>query len=215
MSPGRTRPPEGLVEAPGTAPGSATLIPQSVYRHSQAAPDASRYRKSPSAAPALSLEMTGFDEPHHRTASRDTGAARAVCTDPPGGRAGPGSDPLRGDSGARSRLRPGGRLYGRRLCDRAGGARLLRARDAQGLGRPRPHPLPDAALALDPVRDVRDQIPRETADLRRAPMDPAPHGQRERILRALLRARPRVLHPDAGASRGPVARQPAGPRGGA
>ena len=38
-SPGRRE----LVEAPGTAPGSATLIPQAVYRHSRL-PDAERYR---------------------------------------------------------------------------------------------------------------------------------------------------------------------------
>ena len=38
-SPGR------LVEAPGTAPGSATLIPRAVYRHSRS-PDESKYKRS-------------------------------------------------------------------------------------------------------------------------------------------------------------------------
>ena len=42
-----------LVEAPGTAPGSATLIPQSVYRHSQAMPDPDTYRRSSPSAPVF------------------------------------------------------------------------------------------------------------------------------------------------------------------
>jgi thymidylate synthase (FAD) len=59
-------------------------------------------------------------------------------------------------------------------------------------------PLPDAALAFDALRDVRDQAAREAAGLRGAAVDPAPHGERERILRALLDPGPGVLHPRAG-----------------
>jgi hypothetical protein len=35
-----------LVEAPGTAPGSVTLIPRSVYRHSRDKPDTKEYTHS-------------------------------------------------------------------------------------------------------------------------------------------------------------------------
>src|SRR3546814_697871 len=35
----------GLVEAPGTAPGSATLIPCGVYRHSRVLPDSVQYSR--------------------------------------------------------------------------------------------------------------------------------------------------------------------------
>ena len=52
----------------------------------------------------------------------------------------------------------------------------------------------------------------EAADLRRAPMDPAPHGQRERVFRPLLRHGPGVLHPRAGTAGRPIREQPAGSR---
>ena len=42
-----------------------------------------------------------------------------------------------------------------------------------------PDQLPDAPPAHHALRDVRDQVPREAADLRGAPVDPPPHGQRE------------------------------------
>ena len=73
--------------------------------------------------------------------------------------------------------------------------------------RRRPHPLPDAPLALDALRDVRAQAPREAAGLRRPPVDPPPHRQRQRILRPLLDPRPRVLHPRPRAPRRPVHRR--------
>ena len=90
------------------------------------------------------------------------------------------------------------RLYGRRRGDRAGGAGLLRTRHQAGQRRPRPDQLSDAPPAHEPVRDVRAQAAREAADLRRAAVDPAPHRQRQRVLRPLLGARSRVLHPRQG-----------------
>ena len=80
---------------------------------------------------------------------------------------------------------------------------------------PRPHQLSDAAPAHDAVRDVRDQVPRQAADLCRAAMDPAPHRQRQRVLGALFDPRQRVLHPGARASGGQADDQPPGPRRGA
>ena len=56
-------------------------------------------------------------------------------------------------------------------------------RDQRGC---RADPLPDAPPAHHAVRDVRDQVPREAADLRGAAVDPPPHRQRERIFRPLL-----------------------------
>ena len=117
-----------------------------------------------------------------------------------------------GDPGAGPRLRPGDRLHGRRCGDRAGGAGVLWAGHAAGLRGCRADPLPDAPPALHAVRDVRDQVPREAADLRRAAVDPPPHRQRERVFRALFDPGPRVLPAGAGASGGAVVGQPAGPR---
>ena len=114
--------------------------------------------------------------------------------------------------GARPRLRPGHRLHGRRRGDRAGGPGLLRPRHQAGAGGCRADPLPDAPPAHHAVRDVRDQVPRQTADLRRPPVDPAPHRQRERVFRALLDPGQGVLHPVAGTPRGAVGDQPPGPR---
>ena len=54
------------------------------------------------------------------------------------------------------------------------------------------------------VRDVRDQVPREAADLRGAAVDPPPHRQRERVFRALLDPGPGVLHPGARAPGGAI-----------
>jgi hypothetical protein len=62
-------------------------------------------------------------------------------------------------------------------------------------------PLPDAAPPHHAVRDVRAQAPRQAADLRRAAVDPAPHGQRQRVQRPLLDPRPRVLPAGARAPR--------------
>ncbi len=81
---------------------------------------------------------------------------------------------------------------------RAGGPRLLRPRHPASVSE-------DAGLIrylmrhrhTHAVRDVRDQVPREAADLRRAAVDPPPHRQRERILRALFDPGPGVLHPRA------------------
>jgi hypothetical protein len=77
------------------------------------------------------------------------------------------------------------------------------ARAPERLRRPRADPLPDAPPPHDAVRDVRDQAPREAADLRRAAVDPAPHRQRERVQRALLDPRPRVLPAGARSSSPP------------
>ena len=64
---------------------------------------------------------------------------------------------------------------------------------AQGQRGSRADPLSDAPPPLDAVRDVRDQVPREAADLRGAAVDPAPHRQRERVFGALFDPRQRVL----------------------
>ena len=108
------------------------------------------------------------------------------------------------DPGARPRLRPRRRLHGRRRRHRPGRARLLRRRHQDGQRRRRPDPLPDAPPPHDAVRDVRAEAAREAADLRRPPVDPPPHRQRQRVLRPLLDPRPRVLHPRARAPRRPV-----------
>ncbi len=63
-----------------------------------------------------------------------------------------------------------------------------------------------------PVRDVRDQVPRQAADLRRAAVDPPPHRQRQRVFGALFDPRQRILHPGARASGGAGDDQPPGPR---
>ena len=112
----------------------------------------------------------------------------------------------------RPRLHPRRRLHGRRRRHRPGRPRLLRRRHQDRPRRRRPHPLPDAPLALDPLRDVRDQAAREAPGLRRPPVDPPPHRQRQRILRPLLDPRPRVLHPRPRPPRRPVPRQQPGPR---
>jgi hypothetical protein len=78
-------------------------------------------------------------------------------------------------------------------------ARVSYGRGTRAANEDRADPLPHAAPPLDALRDVRDQAPREAADLRGAAVDPPPHGERERVLRALLDPRPRVLHPRAGA----------------
>ena len=118
---------------------------------------------------------------------------------------------LPGDPGAGSRLHPGDRLHGRRCGDRAGRPGVLRPRHAAGVRGCRADPLSDAPPPLHAVRDVRDQVPREAADLRRAAVDPPSHRQRERILRALFDPGPRVLPAGAGASCGAIGRQPPGP----
>ena len=107
--------------------------------------------------------------------------------------AGARGDPLSGAAGAGSRLRPRRRLHGRRCRHRAGGARVLRPRHQAGQRGSRADPLSDAPSPHDAVRDVRDQVPRQAADLRGAPVDPPSHRQRERILGALFDPRQRVL----------------------
>ena len=116
------------------------------------------------------------------------------------------------DPGPRPRLHPRRRLHGRRRRHRAGRPRLLRRRHQDRPRRRRPDPLPDAPLALDPLRDVRAEAAREAAGLRRPPVDPPPHRQRQRILGPLLDPRPRVLHPRPRPPRRPVHRQQPGPR---
>ena len=98
-------------------------------------------------------------------------------------------------AGARSRFRPGHRLYGRRCRGGAGGARLLRPGHQAGQRGSGPDQLSDAPSPYDALRDVRDQIPRQIADLRRPAVDPPPHRQRQRIFGALFDPRQRILHP--------------------
>src|ERR1700756_4882344 len=54
-----------LVEAPGTAPGSATLIPQAVYRHSRL-PDRERYRMRRPAAQSRAVRRRAMQFPNLR-----------------------------------------------------------------------------------------------------------------------------------------------------
>ena len=98
------------------------------------------------------------------------------------------------------------------------GAIVQAARVSYGRGTRRvsedkgPHQLSDAPPPHDPVRDVRDQVPRQIADLCRPAVDPPPHRQRQRILGALFDPRQRVLYPGARASGGAGVGQPPGPR---
>ena len=221
-----------MVEAPGTAPGSETLISRGVYRHSRfpdttniGAPRAflkarcrrmacliSPWKGPPDAHRVRGQRRTTNNAPLHRPAGRNRPGARRRAADAAADRAGAGGNPVPGAAGARSRLRPRRRLHGRRCRRRAGGARVLRPRHQEGQRGSRADQLPDAASPHDAVRDVRDQVPREAADLRGAPVDPPPHRQRERILGALLDPRQRVLHAQARASGGAEQGQPPGPR---
>ena len=149
--------------------------------------------------------------PLPRPESRDRGRPRRAAPDPAADRAGPRGDPLRGAAGARPRLRAGGRLHGRRCRRGAGGAGLLRQGHAARQRGCRAHQLPDAPSPYHAVRDVRDQVPRQAADLRRAPVDPPPHRQRQRVLGALLDPRQRVLPAQGGTARRAGDQQPPGP----
>ncbi len=167
-----------------------------------------RYYRTVGSRPAIRRPMPLTPEQQAEIAA----ARAAEPPDPPRDRAGAGGNPLRGAAGARPRLCPGHRLHGRRRRDRAGGARLVRARHQAGQRGPGPHQLSDAAPPHDAVRDVRDQVPRQIADLCRAAMDPPPHRQRQRILGALFDPRQRILHPGPRAPGRPIRRQPPGPR---
>ena len=113
----------------------------------------------------------------------------------------------------RRRVRARRGLHGRRRVGRAGGARLVRRRHEARPRRSRPHPLSAAARAHDAVRDVRDQAARARAHGRVAPVDPPPHGERQRILDALFRRhRRRAAHAADGMAPA-VGRQPARQRG--
>ena len=98
---------------------------------------------------------------------------------------------------ARPRLRLAGRLHGHRRVHRARRARELRLRHAQAEPDARPAALPAPPPAHDAERDGRAQVPLLHADVHRAPVDPAPHGQRERVLGALLADADALLHADA------------------
>src|SRR3984893_11168681 len=145
-------------------------------------------------------------------AGRDRGPARRDPADPAGHSAGPGGDPIPTAAGARSRLHPGHRLYGRRCGDRAGGPRLLWPRNPQGQRGPGADQLFDAPPAYDSVRDVRDQVPRQIADLCCTTVDPASHGKRQRVLRPILDPRQRILCACPRASGGAGQDKPPGAR---
>ena len=106
-------------------------------------------------------------------------------------------------AGARPRLRPGDRLHGRR---RARSCRRRASPTGRGTRRvsedARADPLSDAPPAHHAVRDVRDQVSREAADLRGPAVDPPPHRQRERVFGPLFDPRPRILPARAGAPGG-------------
>ena len=220
------------MEAPGTAPGSETLISRGVYRHSRF-PDTINIGAPPAILKAvLDLVISPWKAhpPPIKSAANEGQRTMPLSTDQQAeiDQARDGAQTtlrpiapaleeilVPGAAGARSRLRPRRRLHGRRRRRRAGGARVLRPRHQEGQRGSRADQLPDAASPHDAVRDVRDQVPREAADLRGAPVDPPPHRQRERVLGALLDPRQRVLSAQARASRGPEQGQPPGPRRGA
>ena len=153
--------------------------------------------------------------PLHRPAGRDRPGTRRRAADPAAQRAGAGGNSFPGPARARSRICPRRRLHGRRCCRRAGRPGELRPRHQEGQRGPWAGQLSDAASPHDAVRDVRDQVPREAADLRGPPVDPPSHRQRERILGALLDPRQRVLRAQARASGSPEQGQSPGPGPGA
>ena len=296
------RAPGNLVEAPGTAPGSATLISNDVYRHSRL-PDTSnivalralekgasdpirnisagmsplsalrscsrtaiRRVSTADGGPDLRLAGPAVPDPHQdarglrqgaaastarrpalalpghretlqcpqqcaqrhgcassrkatdgverRTERRDRIAEAPALRYPSGDGAGARGDSLRADARARPRVRARRRLHGRRRRGRSGGPGVLWQGDAKRARRCRAHQLSHAPPPHDAVRDVRDQVPREASHLRRAPMDPAPHRQRQRVLGALFDPRQGVLRAAARAPGRPVEKQPPGPRRG-
>ena len=101
----------------------------------------------------------------------------------------PALDAMLGDADPRPRrrVRARRRLHGRRLRRRAGGADVVRQGHQAPARGPRPAPLPDAPRPHDAVRDVRAQAARARPDGRVAPVDPASHGERERVLHPLFR----------------------------
>ncbi len=94
------------------------------------------------------------------------------------------------DSRARCRRGPD-----RRPSHRPVRSGFVWARDQTSLRRPRPRPLPPPPPAHHALRDGRVQVPRRDAHLHRPPVDPPPHGQRQRILRPLLHRDGPLLYP--------------------
>ncbi len=206
-----------MVETPSTAPGSTTIIPRTIYRHSRRTDPTNignppgHCKPQPAMTPPVAGGRNGHATlPHPR--SRDRRSADRSRVDPPGHRAGAGSHAVPCHAGAGSRLRPRDRLHGRRRGRGAGRPRVVRPRHQARQRGCRADPLPDAPPPLHAVRDVRDQVPREAADLRGTAVDPPPHRQRERVLRPLLRHGPGVLHPRARAPGRAIRQQPPGPR---
>ena len=197
-----------MVEAPGTAPGSATLIPSSVYRHSRRSPaDPANIgrrgrlgkrqcvRSGPAGAGVVIVDATGrFTSPgmilampidDHKRAEIE--AQRAVS-----------HETRRATVPALEQV-----LYERfdvldhgfvRVIDYMGddGAIVQAARVSYGAGTqhvregPGADPLSPAPSPHDAVRDVRDQAAHQGADLRCPAMAPPPHRQRQRVFRALF-----------------------------
>ncbi len=113
---------QGLVEAPGTAPGSTTLIPSTVYHHSRRAgrPHIGGFV----AGIKGSVRCRSPRRKQAEIAAQRDGSARTRARH----RAGAGSHALQRAPGAGPRLRPRHRLHGRRRRRGAGGAGLLRPR---------------------------------------------------------------------------------------
>lgn len=113
-----------MVEAPGTAPGSATLILSRVYRHSR------RSGEGNIGDPGRRFE----GETAWRRRPGNTGRRKPPVGRGPHPPAGPHSEghAVRGAPGARPWLRPGGGPHGRQRHRRADGRRLLRPRHTGG-----------------------------------------------------------------------------------
>jgi hypothetical protein len=65
-------------------------------------------------------------------------------------------------------------------------AEIDQIRHEESVRRRRSGALPDASLAFDAVRNVRNQISHQVADLHCTSVDSSPHRKRERIFRTLF-----------------------------
>ena len=111
----------------------------------------------------------------------------------------PGAEEILGRyfPGARPRVRGAGRLHGHRRRHRAGRPGELRLRHPAAQQDPGAHPLPAAPQAHHPQRDGGAEVPLLHAHLHRPPVDPASHGQRQRVQRPLFADSHALLLPQA------------------